>query len=119
MSSNPNIVGDNTVIFGSNGVYGTGQIVEDGNKRLTGDKLEIQDNDGNVVTVIYFNDKNECSFLMVVKTAAPSLARGDAITIGGVADCLVDDTEEIWRRGDVRKFRVNATRYAALVVAGD
>lgn len=118
MANTPVIKGNNTVLWGTGGLYGTGEIVESGSTRLTGDKLEIEDNDGFVVTAIFFNDKHECSFSMVVKTTVPTLKRGDAITIGGVADALVDDMETVWERRDVRKVRVNATKYSGLTVAG-
>lgn len=110
----PVIRGDNTVLFGADGVYSGNGIIVGGNKRLNGEKLEVADENGYVVAVIYFNEKNECSFEMIVKTAAPALERGDEIEICGVAACLVDDTEEIWANKDTRKFRVNATKYAGI-----
>lgn len=118
MANTPTIKGNNKVLWGTNGLYGEGVITESGSTRLTGDKVEIEDNDGSAVAVIYFNDKHECSFTMVIQTAAPELARGDAITIGGVTDALVDDVETVWERRDVRKLRVNATKYSGITAAG-
>jgi hypothetical protein len=114
MSNVPVIRGDNTVLFGSEGVYTGNGIITGGNKRLNGEKLEVADETGYIVAVIYFNEKNECSFEMIVKTAAPDLERGDEIEICGVAACLVDDTELIFANKDVQKFRVNATKYAGI-----
>lgn len=113
----PRIVGDNTILFGTAGVYGSGIIVSSASNKLDGDKLEIKDNKGSVTTVIYFNDKNQCSFEMLVSAAAPTLARGDAITIGGVVNCLVDNTELKWTNDNTQKFTVNATRYPNVTIA--
>ncbi|HTJ78537.1 MAG TPA: hypothetical protein VL357_06035 [Rariglobus sp.] len=114
MSNVPVIKGDNTVLFGADGVYSGNGIVTSGNNKLDGEKLEVADENGYTVAVIYFNEKNQCSFEMIVKTAAPALARGDEITLCGVAACLVDDTELMFANKDVQKFRVNATKYAAI-----
>lgn len=117
-ANTPTIKGNTTVLWGTDGLYAAGEVVESGSERLTGDKVEIEDNNGFVVSVIYFNDKRECTFSMIVKTTAPTLARGDAITIGGVVGALVDDTEIVWERRDVRKYKVNATKYDGLTIGG-
>jgi hypothetical protein len=114
MSNIPVIKGDNTVLFGADGVYSGSGLVTGGNKKTDAEKIEVPDANGFVVAVIYFNNKNECSFEMIVKTAAPTLVPGDTITLCGVAACLVDNAEEIWAQKDVRKFRVTATKYAAI-----
>lgn len=74
----------------------------------------MKDNDGFTVTVIYFDDRGECSFEMIVQSSAPSLSRGDAITVAGLTNCLVEDTEEIWAEQNVRKFAVTACKYAKI-----
>lgn len=118
MPNNPVIKGDNTVIWGASGLYTTANgIITGGNKKLEGELLEVKDENGFTVATIYFDDKNKFSFEMIVKTAAPTLARGDAITVAGVTGALVDDTEEIWAQADVRKFRVNATKYTGMTLA--
>lgn len=117
MPEEPIIVGDTSVVWGTDGVYSEGYIVSASDRR-TGEKLEIQDNNGFTAAVIYFDHKNECQFEMVVKASAPDLKRGDAISIGGVADCLVDDTEKVWGNREVQRFRVNATKYDSITVGG-
>lgn len=112
MNNTPVIIGDDSVIWGTNGVYGEGNIVASGSKRLTGEKLEVHNNNGFTVAAIYFDDKKECQFEMIVKTAAPELSRGDALTIGGQVDCLLDDMETLWEQRGVKRVRVNATKYA-------
>ncbi len=115
MPNNPVIKGDNTVLFGSASYYAGSGILVSGNKKLSGDKLEVKDETGYVVAVIFFNDKNEFSFEMIVKTAAPTLARGDQLTLAGLV-ALVDDVEEMWKQDDVRRLRVNATRYNGMTL---
>jgi DNA/RNA endonuclease YhcR with UshA esterase domain len=116
MPGTPTLKGDNTVLFGSTGGYATG-IITSATKRSGSEKLEIKDNNGYTVTVVYFDHKKQCEFEMIVQTAAPTLTQGDAVTIGGVANCLVDDTEEMWSNTDVRKFRVRATKYEGMTLA--
>lgn len=116
MPEEPIIVGDQSVVWGTEGVYSEGYVVSANNRR-TGEKLEIQDNNGFTVAVIYFDHKNECQFEIMVKTAAPALERGDAITIGGVANCLVDDTDKVWGNREVQRLRVTATKYDGVVIA--
>lgn len=113
---NPVIRGDNTVLWGTSGVYsGSGAgFITTGRKRATAEKLEIKDNNGFTVATIYFDNKTECEFEMIVKTAAPTLAIGDGLTICGVAYALVDDFEEMWAQADVRKLRVKATNYVGI-----
>jgi len=115
-AGSPIIKGDNTVVFGSGGVYTTGIIVTTASNKLDGDMLEIKDNNGFVVAVIFYNDKNELSFEMIVQTTAPTLKRGDVITIAGVATAIVKDTELKYTQDNVQKFAVNATSYAGLTL---
>ena len=114
--STPTIKGDNTVLWGAGGVYsgsGVGYVLK-GSKKATGEKVEVKDKDGFTVAVIYFDDKKNVSFEMIVKTAAPEINRGDGLTICGVAYCLCDDIEELWDNGNVRRVVVNATNYVAI-----
>ncbi len=114
MANNPVIKGDNTVLFGIAGVSSITGILQSCEVALEGDKLEIQDENGFVVAVIYFNDKKQITFEMIVKTAAPPLDRGDEITVAGVIGALVESTREMWKKDDVRKLQVTATWYSGL-----
>lgn len=116
MPNNPTIKGDNTVLWGTTGVYsGTGVgYVKSGRKRAYAEKLEVQDGDGFTVAVLYFDHKHDLEFEMVVKTAAPAIAIGDGLTICAIAFALVDEVEEMWADKDVRKLRVKATKYQAI-----
>jgi hypothetical protein len=117
MPNTPTIKGLQSVLWGVasavTGVTGVG-IITGAEKGTSADKVEITDENGFVVCVVFFNEKNECSFEMIVKTAAPTLAIGDAITVGAVAFCLVDDMKMMWKQNDVQKMSIKATRYKAL-----
>ncbi|WP_043585368.1 hypothetical protein [Geminisphaera colitermitum] len=111
MPNNPTIKGDNTVLWGTGGYYGSA-IITTGNRKRSADKAEIRDNNGYVVAVIYYNQNRQASFEMIVQTAAPTLEPGTVITLG--ADNLkfmVDDVDEKWAQIDVRKYSINATAY--------
>lgn len=114
--SAPTIKGDSTILWGADGVYtasGCGFVTK-GSKQLTGEKVEIKDKNGFTVSVIYFDDKKNVSFEAIVTTAAPTLVRGDAATICGIAYCLIDEVEELWANADARKYSVRATNYASI-----
>lgn len=118
MANNPVIQGDSTVLFGVSGTTSITGILQSCEVALEGDKLEVQDETGYVVAVIYYNDKKQITFEMIVKTAAPTLKRGDDIAIAGVIGALVDTTRELWRNNDVRKYQVTATYYSGLTLGG-
>lgn len=108
----PNITvrGNNTVKWGTNGVYATG-IITKGNKKRASDKKVILDNDGNAAIVIYFNHRNECSFTMIRTTSDPEFEIGDIITIGGATNCIVDDISDDYTQGSEQQLTVSATAY--------
>lgn len=115
MSTTPTIKGNNTILWGSGGLRSSGLIAR-GRKQRTADKAVVLDNNGYVVTVIYFNHRHETEFEAVVETALPEIAIGDAIEVGGVASCLVDDIEVMWENNRERKYRVTATAYDGVVI---
>ncbi|WP_309400577.1 hypothetical protein [Cerasicoccus maritimus] len=112
----PVIQGDGTVIWGSGNAHSTGLIVS-GRKLRTADTKTILDNNGFTKSKVWFNHRNECEFEAIVQTAVPEMETGDAITIGGVASCMVDDVEEMWRNNEEAKFRVRATAYDGITPA--
>lgn len=115
--SDPNITvrGNNTVKWGTSGVYASG-IITKGNKKSTADKKVILDNDGNAAIVIYFNQRKECSFTLLCSTSDPAFAIGDSITIGDVVNCIIDDISEDWTQGSEKQMTVNATAYDGITI---
>ena len=105
------IKGNNTIIWGAGSVSTMGKI-QSGSKKLGGDKVELLDENGEVFSAVYFNDKNECEFEAIFLAAVILPARGDAITIAGVVNALVDDLEEKWSNNNAKMFIIRATKYA-------
>jgi hypothetical protein len=105
------IKGNNTIVWGAGDAGSLGKI-QSGSRKLGGDKVELLDDDGEVFSAIYFNDKNECEFEAVFLSTVTLPERGDTITIGGVANALVDDLEEKWANNNAKMFTIRATKYA-------
>ncbi len=112
----PVIKGDNTVLWGTGGTYSTA-IVVSARDHLTGEIVEVSDNNGFASSVVLFNDKNECEVQIIVQTAAPSIARGDAVTVCGHAGCVATDTELMWEQKGVRKYTLRATKFAGFAAS--
>ena len=105
------IKGNNTITWGAGGAGSLGKI-QSGSRKLSGDKVELLDENGEVFSAIYFNNKNECEFEAVFLSTVTLPSRGDTITIGGIASCLVDDIEEKWANNNAKMFTIRATKYA-------
>lgn len=104
------IKGNSTITWGA----GTGAAlgkVQSASKKTGSDKIELLDENGEVFTVVYFNEKKECQFEAIALSAATLPAIGDTITIGGVSSCLVDSIEEKWDNKTAKMFTVTATKY--------
>jgi len=105
------IKGNNTIIWGSGDGASVGKV-QSATKKLGGDKVELLDENGEVFSVIYFNDKNECEFEAIMLSSVTPPVRGDSITIGGLAGCLVDDVELKWVNNNAQMISIRATKYA-------
>ena len=116
MPNSPTIKGDNTVLWGTGSGTTLAGIIVRVRNMLTGEMVEIPDENGFTVSVVYFNDKNECEVEMIVKTSYPTIARGDTVTIMGVT-ALANDYEKVWEQKGVRKYTLKATRWAGFTPA--
>lgn len=105
------IKGNNTITWGAGDGAAIGKV-QSASKKTGGDKVELLDENGEVFSVIYFNGKNECEFETIMLSGVTPPARGDAITIGVVANCLVDDVEEKWQNNNAKMLTIRATKYA-------
>jgi hypothetical protein len=105
------IVGDNTITWGAGDGASSGKV-QSASRKHGGDKLELLDEDGEAFTIIYFNNKDECEFTAIFLTGVTLPDRGDTITIGGVANCRVDDYDVNWENTNAKKFTIRATKYA-------
>ncbi|BET67208.1 hypothetical protein ASA1KI_21260 [Opitutales bacterium ASA1] len=116
MPGSPTIKGDNTVLFGSGGLYATG-IIESGTLRKIAEVVLVPDNNGYDVSKIYFNERKEADINVIVQTAAPDLDTGDEVTVKTEAGFLVDETTETWAQKNVRKFNFKATKHMGMTLA--
>ena len=110
MSTTPVIKGNGNILWGTDGVYSSGIIVS-GRTLRTADTKLVLDNNAFAAAKVYFNHRNECEFEAITQSSVPALAIGDAVSIGGVANCLVDDIETIWVQDGEQKWKVKATAY--------
>ncbi len=116
MPNVPVIKGNNTVLWGTGSAYSTA-IVVSARDQLTGEMVEVSDNVGFTISAIFFNDKHECEVEIIIETAAPTLARGDQVTMCGNANCLVMEAEIMWEQKGVRKYRLKATKFNGMTLA--
>ncbi|GEM_PF-1916232 len=108
------IKGDNTILWGArNGTTITGIIVSV-RDQITGEMVEIPDDIGFTVSVVFFNDKHECEAELIVQTSYPSIARGDMVTIMGITNVMVTEVEKMWENKQARKLRVKGTAFSAI-----
>lgn len=114
MSTTALIKGDNTVLWGARGGTTISGIATSVRDQLTGEMVEIPDDIGFTVAVVFFNDKHECEVELIVQTSYPSMARGDIVTIMGNTNCLVTEVEKVWENKQARKLRVKATAFTAI-----
>ena len=105
------IKGNNTITWGAGDAASIGKI-QSATKKTGGDKVELLDENGEVFTVVYFNEKNECQFEAIFLSTVTLPVIGAEITIGGVEDCLVDSIEEKWDNKNAKMFTITATKYA-------
>lgn len=111
---NPTIKGDSTVLWGTGDGTTIAGIIVSVRDQLTGEMVEISDENGFTVACVFFNDKHECEVELIVQTSYPTLARGDSVTIAGISGCLVIDVEKQWEQKSVRKLRVKATKFSGI-----
>lgn len=105
------IKGNNTIVWGAGTAASLGKV-QSSTKKTGSDKVELLDENGEVFTVVYFNEKKECQFEAIFQSSVTLPAIGDTITIGGVATCLVDSIEEKWDNKNAKMFTITATKYA-------
>lgn len=111
--------GAGDIEFGTTGAgyFSVGEI-QSASLKQGGEKLELKSRNGNTFCVIYFNSKGECSITAIWDNDYADPARGDAISLCGLANVLVEDVTHNWSAGKERSITINAIKYdAALVVA--
>lgn len=109
------IKGDTSVLWGAGALYATG-VISGGSIVTSSEEVLVPNNDGEDIASVLFNVRKEATINIIVQTAAPTLAIGDAITVKGEEGFLVKRCEETFANKDVRKYSVNAVKHASLVL---
>lgn len=98
------------------GYSAIGTIVSGGDKE-TSDKLEIKDRYGNVVAVIYFNDKHECTIEVIFDSTVTLPGIGDTISVAGLVNVIVDSIEKKWEQAKEKMVSIAATMYPLVTIS--
>src|SRR4051812_17700426 len=116
MSNTATIRGDTSVLWGVRGKAGSSVagILQSVRNQLTGEMVEIPDEDGFTISAVFFNHKNELECSVLVKTSFPVFARGDVVEIGGVTNAMVNDFEKNWENKGVAKYTLKATAFSGI-----
>ena len=109
--------GNDRIIWGTNGVYTEGIIIEDFDDEPGVEESTIPDNDGFTVAHIMIPDLHEFSFTMVCQSDVALPQTGDPLTIAGQACVCVKCSPKKKRKGEMTA-KVTAKQYARIGYAG-
>ena len=74
---------------------------------------EQEDEDGETYSVIFFDQTTEATIEILAKSASTVPDPGDAITVTGVTDMLVLESEEKWVAGQTKKISMTVKKWTA------
>ena len=117
MSLSPIKQGNDRIIWGTNGVYSEGIIIEDFDDEPGVEESTIPDNDGFTVAHIMIPDVHEFSFTMVCQSDVALPQTGDPLTIAGQACVCVKCSPKKKRKAEMTA-KVTAKQYARISYAG-
>jgi hypothetical protein len=111
----PVIIGDNTILWGTGGLYSGGGIVLSATLTGNAEAQEVADTQGMAAAVVYFNQKQDIEAECEVEGATPpSFNVGDSVNICGVSGCYVQPGgfQLMYAQKGVVKFRLKVTKFA-------
>ena len=108
--------GNDKIIWGTNGVYNEGVIIEDFDDEPIVEEAQIANNDGFTVTHVMIPDGREFSFTMVCQTNVRLPQTGDIMTVAGQACTCVKAAPKKKRKAEMTA-KVTAKKYAAITYA--
>ena len=82
-------------------------------KKSSGKMFEQGDENDETYSVIFYDDTIEATVEVLANTTAVLPARGVLLTVAGVTDLLVIDSEEKWTSGQTKKFSINLKKWVA------
>jgi len=109
--------GANAVVGTADAGYNAIGTIVSAERKDSSDQLELKDRYGNVVVVIYFNYKNECTIDVIFDSTVSLPAIGDALSVCGLTIVLVDTITLKWEQGKEKMVTIKATRRANLVTS--
>ena len=99
------------------------QIANQFTRRKAGSKTEVKDGKGNTVSVVYFDNRVEVNFDVLIKVTdgVTEPERGDIIALYDndgttTANYLVDDPVTNWKAGETVSMTISATYYPNVVL---
>ena len=105
------------LIFSTSGTGGAGTStlgkILSCTSKSGGKELEQEGDDGQTYSLILFDDREEISVEILAGASAVKPARGALVTIAGVTDALVIDSEVKWQSGQTKKISMNLRKYTA------
>lgn len=115
MPGTPDIKGNNTIIWGTDGLYGSGTVLKV-RKRRTAETKKIKDNKGFTQTRVAYDHSYEYEVECLVETDVPDIEINDQVTVQGIETCLADEVEVNWEQEGEAKWTLTVTSHDALAL---
>lgn len=102
------------IIWGSStaGSLACGKILSCSSKS-TAKKYEQMDEDDELYSLIFHDQREEITVEVLAKTAQAKPAPGSTLNIAGVTAAIVTESEEKWSAGDTKKFSISFLKSTA------
>lgn len=106
--------------FGQDVIWGTasagtlthGKILS-ATSKSTAKKFEQEDEDGELYSMVIHDQREEVTVEVLTKPAAVKPAIGTLLTIAGVTDMMVMDSEDKWTAGQTKKMSISLMKPTA------
>lgn len=96
----------------SGDTHAAGIITGQGRKKDS-DKDFCYDNEGFIITEVFYNMSDECSIKLVCEDATAEPDNGDDIQIAGT-DCIVQNSEQDWSQRGWKGLSITAKKFQEL-----
>lgn len=82
-------------------------------RKLTAKQFEQADEDGELYSLVLYDQREEISLEVLAKATQTKPAIGDVITIDSVTDIIITEAEIAWKQGDTVKYNITAWKSVA------
>jgi len=112
----PVIIGDNTIAWGTGGIYSGGGIAETADIVGNAKAQEVANTVGFTAAVVYFDHQQEINITCTGEGSAPSFSPGDVVSVCGVTGCHVapGGFKVMYTQKGVTKFSLKVIKYALI-----